>query len=150
RAFEYARLHRERSHYLRTLEFELQWAGELQQKLLEVELPWRSAISMNVVYRPLPWLSCGGDYYDVIPFRDDSVIVLIGDVAGHGVKAAFVTAMLKSMIYRGFIRRSIETGFSFDGLHLAGVGHGAVVEASPLGITPLGEHLDLTLELPLP
>jgi len=112
RALDYARAQREREHYMRSLEFELQWAGELQQKLLEVEFPRRKGFEIDVVYRPLPWLSCGGDYYDVIPFRDDSIIVLIGDVAGHGVKAAFVTAMLKSMIYRGFIRRSIETGFS--------------------------------------
>ncbi|MFP4152101.1 MAG: PP2C family protein-serine/threonine phosphatase [Alkalispirochaeta sp.] len=112
RALEYARVQREREHYMRSLEFELQWAGELQQKMLEVEFPRRTGVEIDVVYRPLPWLSCGGDYYDVIPFREDSIIVLIGDVAGHGVKAAFVTTMLKSMIYRGFIRRSIETGFS--------------------------------------
>ncbi|MDA3950276.1 MAG: SpoIIE family protein phosphatase [Spirochaeta sp.] len=112
RALEYARLQRERLHYMHSLEFELQWAGELQQKLLEAEFPLRADIDVDVVYRPLPWLSCGGDYYDVIPYRDDSIIVLVGDVAGHGVKAAFVTAMLKSMIYRGYIRRSMETGFS--------------------------------------
>lgn len=112
RAYSLAKARRDSRSYLRSLETELQWAGELQRKLLDVELPRRDELEVDILYRPLPWLSCGGDYYDVIPYRDDSVIVLIGDVAGHGVKAAFVTAMLKSLIYRGFVRKSLETGFS--------------------------------------
>ncbi|MFW5995580.1 MAG: response regulator, partial [Spirochaetia bacterium] len=112
RTLEYAKARRDAAHHLHALESELRWAGELQQQLLKVDIPVRDEMITNVEYRPLPWLSCGGDYYDVIPYGDDSVIVLIGDVAGHGVKAAFVTAVLKSIIYRGFVRESLRTGFS--------------------------------------
>jgi serine phosphatase RsbU (regulator of sigma subunit) len=111
-ALDHAQLKRDRECRTRQLETELRWAGELQQKLLESELPDNPALSVGVRYRPLPWLSCGGDYYDLIPFGPSSVIALIGDVAGHGIQAAFVTAILKSMIYRGFIRPALDTGFS--------------------------------------
>ncbi|MEX2442709.1 MAG: fused response regulator/phosphatase [Alkalispirochaeta sp.] len=111
-ALDHAQVKRDRECRTRQLETELRWAGELQQKLLESELPNNPALSIGVRYRPLPWLSCGGDYYDVIPFGTSSVIALIGDVAGHGIQAAFVTAILKSMIYRGFIRPALDTGFS--------------------------------------
>lgn len=111
-ALEHAQIKRDRECRTRQLETELRWAGELQQKLLESELPDNSALSIGVHYHPLPWLSCGGDYYDIIPFGPSSVIALIGDVAGHGIQAAFVTAILKSMIYRGFIRPALTTGFS--------------------------------------
>lgn len=112
RAVEHARLKRDSECRTRQLQSELKWAGELQQKLLESELPSHSALSIGIRYRPLPWLSCGGDYYDVITFGPSSVIALIGDVAGHGIQGAFVTAILKSLIYRGFIRPALETGFS--------------------------------------
>lgn len=111
-ALEHAQVKRERECRNHQLETELRWAGELQQKLLESELPDNPELSLGVRYRPLPWLSCGGDYYDIIPFGRSSVIVLIGDVAGHGIQAAFVTAILKSMIYRGFIRPALRDGFS--------------------------------------
>lgn len=112
RAYEFGRSERKQSRYLKRLESELKWGGELQQKLLDVELPARADCSVLVTYRPLPWLSCGGDYYDVVPYHDDSLIVLIGDVSGHGVQGAFVTTLLKSLIYRGYIRESLKTGFS--------------------------------------
>ncbi|MDY0340832.1 MAG: SpoIIE family protein phosphatase [Coriobacteriia bacterium] len=38
----------------------------------------------------------GGDFYDVVPLPGGSLGVLIGDVAGHGYKAAGLTALVKS------------------------------------------------------
>jgi len=38
----------------------------------------------------------GGDYYDYIPLPDGRVAFAIGDVSGHGVSAALVTAMAKA------------------------------------------------------
>jgi sigma-B regulation protein RsbU (phosphoserine phosphatase) len=48
----------------------------------------------------LPCDSLGGDMYDVIPFKDDVLGVAIVDVSGHGVPAAFITAIFKSSFYR--------------------------------------------------
>lgn len=38
----------------------------------------------------------GGDYYDVIPLADGRQAFILGDVSGHGVSAALVTAMAKA------------------------------------------------------
>ncbi len=38
----------------------------------------------------------GGDYFDFIPLPDGCLAIILGDVAGHGVSAALVTAMAKA------------------------------------------------------
>jgi HAMP domain-containing protein len=40
----------------------------------------------------------GGDYYDYFPLDDRFAVVLIGDVTGHGVPAALIMAMAKSVV----------------------------------------------------
>jgi sigma-B regulation protein RsbU (phosphoserine phosphatase) len=83
---------------------ELAWAGELQRRLIGIELPESDRISFDVTYEPVPGLHCGGDYYDIFTLSADRYLVLLGDVSGHGVQAALITVMLKSIIYRGYIR----------------------------------------------
>jgi phosphoserine phosphatase RsbU/P len=48
----------------------------------------------------LPCDAIGGDLYDLITFQDGTLGLLMSDVSGHGVPAAFVTAMLKSAFYK--------------------------------------------------
>jgi|GEM_PF-3811189 len=48
----------------------------------------------------LPCDAIGGDLYDMIEFADGTLGILMSDVSGHGVPAAFVTAMLKSAFYK--------------------------------------------------
>jgi serine phosphatase RsbU (regulator of sigma subunit) len=38
----------------------------------------------------------GGDYFDLLPAGPDRILVVVGDVAGHGLPAGIVMAMLKS------------------------------------------------------
>ncbi len=106
------RMQKDYSAYVHLLNDELKWAGELQKQLLQSEIPASPKLDFSVTYNPLPNLHCGGDYYDIIPFGEDRFIILIGDVAGHGVKAAFITTILKTMIYRGYIRERVGGEFS--------------------------------------
>lgn len=55
-------------------------------------------LRISGIYMPCDAL--GGDIYDVIKFSDDAMGVAIADVSGHGVPAAFVTAIFKSSFYR--------------------------------------------------
>jgi serine phosphatase RsbU (regulator of sigma subunit) len=48
----------------------------------------------------LPCDALGGDLYDLITFQDNTLGLLMSDVSGHGVPAAFVTAMVKSAFYK--------------------------------------------------
>ena len=69
-------------------------------------------IELRVSYQPVPGLYCGGDYYDVVNLPGDRYLILLGDVAGHGVKAAFITGILKAVIYPEYIRTVGNRPFS--------------------------------------
>jgi len=107
KAWEYGDMRRQTAHYTKKLEEELKWAGEMQKTILKPNLPTVTGVEFRVSYRPLPALYCGGNYYDVISVGPDRYMLLIGDVAGTGVKAAFVTGILKAIIYPEYIRNYI-------------------------------------------
>lgn len=48
----------------------------------------------------LPCDALGGDLYDIVNFGNDRIGVSIADVSGHGVPAAFITAIFKASFYR--------------------------------------------------
>ena len=112
KAYDLAKLKEEKTKYLHMLEEELKWGGELQKKLLQRNIPESEGIKFEVEYQPLPMLYCGGDYYDIIPLQDGNCLVLLGDVAGHGLKAAFITTILKTIIYSEYVRDHQKKGIS--------------------------------------
>jgi len=112
KALDFGNLKRQNAKYLRIMEEELKWAGELQKAILQPNLPKSELMELQVSYRPLGNLYCGGDYYDVIPLSADRYLLLIGDVAGHGVRAAFVTGILKAVIYPEYIAPRAARDFS--------------------------------------
>ena len=42
----------------------------------------------------------GGDYADIFELPGNRVLIVIGDVTGHGISSAFLTAMVKGCVYR--------------------------------------------------
>ena len=42
-------------------------------------------------------MDVGGDFYDVLTLSDHQIAVVMGDVSGHGISAALLTAMLTVM-----------------------------------------------------
>jgi len=85
---------------------ELEWAGELQRTLFSVALPATDRLDLSASYRPLPEFGCGGDFYDVIRLGPEQHLILIGDVAGHGVRAALVSAVMRSLVSSGLTARA--------------------------------------------
>ncbi len=104
KAYDLYKTKRDRRKYIEMLDEELKWGGELQKTLLMREFPKPDKVEFFVEYQPLPKLYCGGDYYDIIQLSRGRFLVLMGDVAGHGLKAAFITTILKTIIYSGYIR----------------------------------------------
>jgi len=112
KAYDFREMRLQNLHYTKTMEEELKWAGEMQKTILKPNLPSSDGLEFRVSYKPVPGLYCGGDYYDVIFLGADRYLVLIGDVEGHGVKAAFVTGILKATIYSEYVRATIGKAFS--------------------------------------
>ncbi|HUX36577.1 MAG TPA: SpoIIE family protein phosphatase [Rectinemataceae bacterium] len=106
------RMRLENAMYAKTLEEELRWAGEMQRALLKPAPLKVEGIEFRTSYRPVKGLYCGGDYYDVIALGGERYLMLLGDVAGHGVKAAFVTGILKAIIFPEYVRNQIGKKFS--------------------------------------
>lgn len=91
--------------YQDQLKQQLEIASEFQQKMLAQDLPHSPLIKVDIEYKPKPGIYCGGDYYDVFKTANaDTYMVLIGDVSGHGIKPAFITAMLKVLTYNASYR----------------------------------------------
>jgi phosphoserine phosphatase RsbU/P len=94
---EMKRLEEERDDLIRRLTEDLERARRYQRALLPRGLP-RSFGPIRVASA---WVSCesvGGDLYDVIPLPEDRLLLMVADVAGHGVAAALLVGMVKTAV----------------------------------------------------
>jgi anti-sigma regulatory factor (Ser/Thr protein kinase) len=71
-------------------------AETLQRSLLPEELPTIPGITLAARYRPATTgMEIAGDWYDVVPLPNGHVVLVIGDVAGHGLRAAATMGQLR-------------------------------------------------------
>ena len=71
-------------------------AQTLQHALLPERLPEFDGLQVGARYVPAAsGIDVGGDWYDVVPAGDGRVLVMIGDVSGHGLRAATTMAALR-------------------------------------------------------
>ncbi len=68
------------------LHAEFQAAREVQQQLVPLSLPAIAGFSVRAAY--VPAAEVGGDFYQILPQKDGSWILVIGDVSGKGIQAA--------------------------------------------------------------
>lgn len=71
----------------------------LQRALLPQQLPSVPGIRIDASYSPSSNQSViGGDWYDVFPLGDGRLGISVGDVAGHGLKAATTMALMRQSV----------------------------------------------------
>jgi anti-sigma regulatory factor (Ser/Thr protein kinase)/putative methionine-R-sulfoxide reductase with GAF domain len=87
----------ERARLFEALEREHRSAVALQRSLLPERLPTLVGVETAARYRPARD-EVGGDWYDVIELPRGLVGVAIGDVAGHGVRAASLMGQLRTAL----------------------------------------------------
>lgn len=103
-ALERKRLEDELATRRRALEQDLRMARELQQAFLPQSFPHFApqqppdTTGLRFHHHYTPTLAVGGDFFDVLPIDEHSVGVFVSDVAGHGMQAAMVTAVLRTLI----------------------------------------------------
>jgi phosphoserine phosphatase RsbU/P len=84
--FRFSRVSREQAR----IAAELAAAREIQEHLVPAVLPSLPDYAIEAAYFPAQ--EVGGDFYQVLPQTDGSIIVVIGDVSGKGLKAAMTGA----------------------------------------------------------
>jgi len=86
------------------LEADLRMAREVQLALLPRDYPTLedygsseySALTFAHCYRPAE--AVGGDFFDIFPLSQNRAGVFICDVMGHGLRAALVTAIIRTLL----------------------------------------------------
>jgi phosphoserine phosphatase RsbU/P len=81
--------------------------AQMEQELVMAQKIQRSLMPQgNPVFEPLditgnnwPCRHIGGDYFDFIPIDPSALGIVIADVSGHGVGAAFLMASLRASLY---------------------------------------------------
>lgn len=69
----------------------------LQEAFLPTTLPATSGLELAAAYLPARHAAVGGDWYDAFPV-DGGLCLVIGDVAGHGLRSAAVMAQLRNAV----------------------------------------------------
>jgi len=81
---------------------ELEAARSVQELLIPLEKPATPGFEVDSIYNPAN--EVGGDFFHVQAIGERGILVVIGDVAGKGLKAAMNVSMLM-----GALRRTSET-----------------------------------------
>ncbi|MGY1743063.1 MULTISPECIES: SpoIIE family protein phosphatase [unclassified Blastococcus] len=91
-------------------------AAALQRTLLLDELPKVPGVDLAARYLPSADDVVGGDWYDLVPLPSGRVSLVLGDVAGHGLSAAAVTAQLRHAL-RATLLRDLGPGAALGELN---------------------------------
>ncbi len=74
---------------------EMTLAQEMQRKLLPQELPTIRGVDIDAISTPA--FEVGGDYYDFVELSETTIGIIVGDVSGKGVPAAFYMTEVKGI-----------------------------------------------------
>jgi sigma-B regulation protein RsbU (phosphoserine phosphatase) len=86
------------------MEDELRMAREIQLTMLPQQYPAfprevpPEQSALQFTHRYLPTSAVGGDFFSVTALSDTEASIFICDVAGHGVRSALVTAMIRALV----------------------------------------------------
>ncbi len=71
----------------------------LQRTIVPDRLPDVPNVQLGAAYRPAEVdMDVGGDWYDAFLVRDDSLVLVVGDVAGHGIEAASLMGRVRNAL----------------------------------------------------
>jgi hypothetical protein len=96
------------SDYRAQRDAEHEFAARLQRQMLPSSLVSVPGMRFAARYKPATdGMLIGGDWYDIVPRPDGSVVLVIGDVQGHSVEAACFMGQLRAGL-RAFLGEGHE------------------------------------------
>lgn len=109
------------SELLETAEVELKDLRAIRDALTPAELPTRPGLELAAAYLPAAAAKVSGDFYLVAEGPQDSTLLVIGDVVGHGLAAARRAAFVRTTF-------AATAPFSDDPCQLLSWANAALVE----------------------
>ena len=88
------------------LDLELQQARNVQEMLIPKRPPQVPGFAVESVY--IPASEVGGDFFQVLPGEDGSLLIVVGDVSGKGLKAAMTVSTIIGALRGCVIREPAE------------------------------------------
>jgi len=117
---------------------ELDAAREIQQRLVPIVLPELRGCRIETAY--LPADEVGGDFYQVLEQPDGSILIVVGDVSGKGLRAAMTGALaigaLRTLAAGGLSPAALLTALN---LQIVAAEQGGFITAVCARITAAGE-----------
>lgn len=80
---------------LAAIQREMDLAGTIQKRILPNEFP--SSADLQVFAKTTPAQEMGGDFYDFFDLDDGTIAIVVADVSGKGVPAAFYMAVVRTL-----------------------------------------------------
>jgi sigma-B regulation protein RsbU (phosphoserine phosphatase) len=69
-------------------------ASKVQRMLIPEELPQGSKYELDAIYKP--HLNIGGDYFDIVKYDENRIVLCIADISGKGIAAALLKQTCKA------------------------------------------------------
>jgi serine phosphatase RsbU (regulator of sigma subunit) len=82
----------------RTSAIERAAAGLLERSLLPEKLPNCPGLELAARYVPAEGEAIGGDWYDLFTLPSGQLWIVVGDVAGHGIRASIVMGRIRTAL----------------------------------------------------
>jgi len=143
---------------------EIEQARQVQQVLIPEEVPSVPGFALESEYRPSQQV--GGDFFQIVPGADGSILAIIGDVSGKGLRAAMLVSLIMGAVrtLARFTRDPVEVLRGVNerlcghlknqfatclALHIAVDGKTTIANSGHLPPLLNGRELDLAGSIPL-
>jgi len=99
KAYNLTKTNKQLEQYTAQIQADIGRARLVQEKFLPnvTNMPFKDRIDWASCY--IPAVEVGGDYFDVKKTKENRIAILFSDVCGHGMAAAFITAILKTTFH---------------------------------------------------
>ena len=96
------------------MRLEVQQAQQVQHVLIPDAIPTIPGFAIESAYYPAQ--EVGGDFFQILPDRAGGVLIVLGDVAGKGLQAGMLVALIVGALHT-IVETSIDPAFVLDSLN---------------------------------
>lgn len=99
KAYNLTKTNKQLEQYTAQIQADISRARLVQEKFLPnvADMPFKDSVDWASCF--IPAVEVGGDYFDVKKTKENKIAIIFSDVCGHGMAAAFITAIIKTTFH---------------------------------------------------